>query len=165
MAKKTAGNAVIDEIVRRPYTVEVVYGETAEDGVLAQIAEWPGCMTAGDTRTEALARIEDAMRDWAEARLADGSDVPGPMADYRGSILLRLAKTLHRDAAKRAQREGVSLNQWIATTIARAVDAGEDRAAAMTTKFRSPAPASEEAERRAWKAVRVASTRRRSGRR
>lgn len=165
MAKKTAGKAVIDEIVRRPYTVEVVYGETDDEGVLAQIAEWPGCMTAGDTRTEALARIEDAMRDWAEARLAEGSEVPGPMADYRGSILLRLAKTLHRDAAKRAQREGVSLNQWIATTVARAVDAREDRPAAMTTQLRTPAPASEEAERRAWKTVRVASTRRRSGRR
>ena len=39
------------------------------------------------------------------------------------------------------------------------------QADAMTAQFRSPAPASEEAERRAWKAVRTASARRRSGRR
>lgn len=127
MAKKTAGSAVIEEIVRRPYTVEVVYGETENDGVLAQIAEWPGCMTAGDTRAEALTRLEDAMRDWAEARLATGAEVPAPMADYRGNLLVRLPKTLHRDVAKRAQREGVSLNHWIATTIARAVDATDER--------------------------------------
>ena len=128
MAKKTAGSAVIEEIVRRPYTVEVMYGESAGDGVLAQIAEWPGCMTAGDTRAEALTRLEDAMRDWAEARLATGAEVPVPMADYRGNLLVRIPKMLHRDVAARAQREGVSLNHWIATTIARAVDATDARA-------------------------------------
>lgn len=113
----------VDEIVRRPYTVEVVYGETAEDGVLARIAEWPGCMTAAETRVEAVAQLEDAMRDWVEAAATQGLEIPEPLAEYGGSVLVRMPRTFHRDAARRAAAEGVSMNQWISAQIARALGA------------------------------------------
>jgi len=121
MTKRRASNEKLDEILRRPYTIEIEYGETPEEGVAAYVAEWPGCITAGATREEALARIGDAMRDWAAARLARRQRVAEPLKEYGGTIVTRLPRSLHRDAEKRAQHEGVSLNQWVATTLARAI--------------------------------------------
>lgn len=109
----------LEAILTRPYAVEFVYGETPDEGVVAQVAEWPGCMTAGATREEAVARLEDAMRDWVEARLRANLDIPEPMATYSGKVLLRMPRNVHRAAEQRARQEGTSLNTWLATAIAR----------------------------------------------
>lgn len=45
--------------------------------------------------------------------------------EYSGKVNLRMPKSLHRDLARRAEREGVSLNQVIVTSLARSV--GADR--------------------------------------
>lgn len=115
----TTKKAEIQAILAKPYAVELVYGETPDEGVLAQVTEWPGCMTAGETREEALSRIEDAMWDWVEARLKAGLDIPEPMAGYSGKVLLRVPRDIHRAAERRAREEGTSLNTWLTTAIAR----------------------------------------------
>lgn len=109
----------LEAILARPYTIEFVYGETAEEGVVAQVAEWPGCMTAGATREEAIAHLDDAMHDWAEARLRAKLEIPQPMATYSGRVLLRMPRNVHRAAEQRARQEGTSLNTWLATAVAR----------------------------------------------
>ena len=111
--------AELDEILARPYAIEFVYGETRDEGVVAQVAEWPGCMTAGVTREEAIAHLEDAMHDWAAARLKAKLDIPAPMATYSGKVLLRMPRNVHRAAEQRAREEGTSLNTWLTTAIAR----------------------------------------------
>lgn len=116
---KMPKRAEIEAIIRKPYAIELVYGETPEEGVLARVAEWPGCMTAGDTREQALAHIEDAMYDWVEGRRQDGLEVPEPMATYSGKVLLRMPRQIHRAADRRARNEGTSLNTWLTTAIAR----------------------------------------------
>lgn len=121
MAKGTSSE--VEKIVGRPYSIEIEYGQTPDEGVAAYVAEWPGCITAGSSREEALARIGDAMRDWVEARLRDGLEIPEPMREYGGTVVVKMPRSLHRDAAKRAAREGVSMNQWISTTVARAIGA------------------------------------------
>lgn len=40
---------------------------------------------------------------------------------YSGKVNLRMPKTLHRDLARRAEEEGVSLNQFMVVALARAV--------------------------------------------
>lgn len=117
MTTKTRRN--VEGIIRKPYGIELVYGETPEEGVVAQVVEWPGCMTAGDTREEALAHIGDAMRDWVEDRLDRDLDVPEPMAAYSGKVLLRMPRDIHRAADRRAKESGTSLNTWLTTAIAR----------------------------------------------
>ncbi len=117
----------LDAILARPYAIEFIYGETPDEGVVAQVAEWPGCMTAGATREEAIAELEDAMHDWAEARLRAKLDVPEPMASYSGKVLLRMPRDVHRAAEQRARREGTSLNTWLATAIARELGPARDR--------------------------------------
>lgn len=121
MAKGTSSE--VEKTVGRPYSIEIEYGQTPDEGVAAYVAEWPGCITAGSSREEALARIGDAMRDWVEARLRDGLEIPEPMREYGGTVVVKMPRSLHRDAAKRAAREGVSMNQWISTTVARAIGA------------------------------------------
>jgi len=121
MRRGRATKDEIEAIVKRPYTIEVIYGEAPDDGVLARVAEWPGCLTAGDTREEALMRIGDAMRDWVKARLDKGLPIAEPMTEYGGKVVVQMPRTLHRDVMHRAEREGVSMNQWISTTLARAV--------------------------------------------
>jgi predicted HicB family RNase H-like nuclease len=40
---------------------------------------------------------------------------------YSGKVNLRMPKSLHRDLARRAEKEGVSLNQFMIVALARAV--------------------------------------------
>lgn len=133
------GKAELDAILARPYTIEFVYGETPDEGVVAQVAEWPGCMTAGATREEAIAHLDDAMHDWVEARLRAKLEIPEPMATYSGKVLLRMPRNVHRAAEQRARREGTSLNTWLATAIARELGpAGDVKTRAAASSGRIP---------------------------
>jgi antitoxin HicB len=109
-------------IIGQPYVRELVKNE---DGTwFARVVEFPGCMTEGDTSEEALANLEEAMIGWVEVRLEDGDSIPSPVTveDYSGKFMVRVAKSLHRDIARRADLEGVSLNAFVSTQLARAVD-------------------------------------------
>ena len=69
------------------------------------------------------AMIQDAMAGWIEIALADGHPVPEPRSsdEFSGKFVVRVSKSLHRDLVDAAAREEVSLNQFIATELARAV--------------------------------------------
>ena len=86
---------------------------------LGQIAEFPGCIATGDSMAEALTNLERVAESWIESALAQGQSVPEPKeeVDYSGKFVLRLAKSLHKTAAEMAERDGVSLNQFIVTAI------------------------------------------------
>jgi antitoxin HicB len=111
----------VAEILARPYTRELINNE---DGTwFARVVEFPGCMTEGDTEQEALSNLEDAMVGWVELHLEDGDPIPEPLTieQYSGKFMLRVAKSLHRDLSRRADLEGVSLNQYVSTVLARTV--------------------------------------------
>ena len=103
-----------------PYTVEVRHDE---DGWFAKVPELPGCMTYADTFEELGPMIEDARRGWIEDALEHGDPVPEPKTaeGFSGKFNLRVPKSLHRDLARKAEEEGVSLNQLVVTTLARSV--------------------------------------------
>lgn len=111
----------VEEVISRPYGVEFEYGATPADGVLAYLVDWPDCFAAGRTREEAVAELGKAMRDLVAYRLDEGLDIPEPLTSYGGKVLVRMPRTLHRDADVRARREGVSLNQWLTSAISRAI--------------------------------------------
>jgi antitoxin HicB len=46
---------------------------------------------------------------------------PRPLEEFSGRFVLRLPKSLHRDVARKAEEEGVSINQWIVTAVARSI--------------------------------------------
>jgi predicted RNase H-like HicB family nuclease len=95
-----------------------------EDGSwFARVVEFPGCMTEGDTRNEALKNLDDAMVGWIEAHLKDGDPIPPPIDDpqFSGKFLVRVPRSVHRELSQRAEREGVSLNQLVLSALARLV--------------------------------------------
>lgn len=122
MAKQNP-NERIAEIKAKPYTVSLV---REDDGTwYARVEEFSGCMTVGRTKVEALEMLDDAMTGWLSVMLEDGDPIPEPRADmrYSGKTQVRLGPSLHRLAARAAEQEGVSLNHFIVTQVAKAIGA------------------------------------------
>jgi antitoxin HicB len=115
----------IEEYLELPYTVEITYDRDADgnEGYVAEVRELPGCISQGSTIEEAAAHIRDAMQGWISVGLEDGKEIPVPRdpGAYSGRFLLRLPRGLHAELAREAEREGVSLNQYVTTTLAGAV--------------------------------------------
>jgi hypothetical protein len=67
--------------------------------------------------------VEEVAVDWIAATLAQGQDIPEPIdtAGYSGKLVLRMPKSLHQRATLFAERDGVSLNQFILTCVAERV--------------------------------------------
>lgn len=109
----------IEDYLTLPYTIEMV--PEPEGGWFVSVRELPGCMSEGDTPEEAIAMIQDAMRSWIEVSLEDGDEipVPRPVESYSGKFVVRVPRSLHRELVAEAEREGVSLNQYIAAALAR----------------------------------------------
>jgi len=111
------------DYLREPYTRVLIPEE--EGGYSAEILEFPGCYSQGETAEEAIQNVEEAARNWIEATLASGKPIPDPSSHYQygGKIALRLPRSLHRQAMRLAERDGVSLNHWLTTAIAARVGA------------------------------------------
>lgn len=115
---------ITTQYLKKPYSRIIIPDE--ESGTYtAVILEFPGCITQGDTPEEAYANLEDAAKDWIEAALDLKQEIPSPSqsVSFGGKILLRLPKSLHRQLALIAEKEGVSLNQFIVSTLAEKVGA------------------------------------------
>lgn len=114
----------ISEYLKLPYTIKISYDNDPENpGWVAQVAELPGCLTQADTFEELGAMVQDAMRNWLAAALALGHPIPEPVTDeeYSGKFVVRLPRSLHRQLAETAEREGVSLNQLVNVALAQMV--------------------------------------------
>jgi hypothetical protein len=63
------------------------------------------------------------MSDWIREALREGREVPEPkpVDEHSGRLLLRMPRTLHAELTRLAEREGVSLNQFITDALASAV--------------------------------------------
>jgi antitoxin HicB len=110
----------VRRIVSLPYVRELI--PNGDDTWFARIVEFPGCMTEGATQQEALVNLADAMSAWVEVCLEDHITVPQPsQTEFSGKFMVRIPKSLHGDIARRADREGVSLNQYVSTQLARTV--------------------------------------------
>jgi len=113
-----------EEYLKEPYSRVLIPDE--ESGTYtAIISEFPGCIAQGDTPQEAYKHLEDAAKDWIEAALDLQQEIPSPSQSlsFGGKILVRLPKSLHRQLALTAEKEGVSLNQFIVSALAEKVGA------------------------------------------
>jgi antitoxin HicB len=111
------------EYLKRPYSHVVV---PESDGTFrGEILEFPGCIAAGDTAQETLAKLEDVAASWLQSMIARGQQIPEPLeaSNYSGKTVLRLSKSLHQKAAMVARMDGVSLNSFIANCVAERVGA------------------------------------------
>jgi len=105
-----------------PYTFIIQpYQDESEFYYIGKVLELDGCMADGDTQAQALDHLHEAMAGWIEAKLANGFDVPEPVAENNssGKFTVRLPKTLHQRLTLEAKQEGVSLNQYALYKLAK----------------------------------------------
>ncbi len=102
----------------------VLITQYEEDGEIffeAEIPDLPGCGARGKDKVEALERIEEAKELWISARLKRNLPIPESIStdDFSGKYLLRIPPRLHMQLARRAKKEGISLNQYLRRTLER----------------------------------------------
>jgi predicted RNase H-like HicB family nuclease len=114
------------EYLKLPYS-RILTPDEETGTYAAEIREFSGCVAQGDTAEEAYRNLEAAAESWIEVALDMGQEIPEPSSDggYSGRIALRLPKTLHQIAARMAERDGTSLNQFLVAAIAERVGAGK----------------------------------------
>lgn len=114
----------LDDYLELPYRIAIVHDrdEEGNEGFVAEVEELPGAISQGSTPEEAVANVYDAMAGWISVALEDGREIPEPREpdSYSGRFVLRLPRGLHAELARQAEREGVSLNQYVATVLASA---------------------------------------------
>ncbi len=86
-------------------------------GYMVSMPDLPGCIADGETIDDAITEARDAFTAWVMAEQEDKGKLPTPKI-YSGQFVQRIPKSLHRQLAKRAEIEGVSLNQLSATFLA-----------------------------------------------
>jgi len=92
-------------------------------GYVVDFPDLPGCYTGAETLGELPAMIEEAKALWIESEYECGDDIPSPTyidhESYSGKFNLRLPHPLHQALAEASEKAGVSLNQYVATLLAR----------------------------------------------
>jgi len=64
------------EYLKRPYARVIV--PDCNGGFSAQILEFPGCCTDGETQEEALRVLEEVAEEWIESEIEQGHGIPRP---------------------------------------------------------------------------------------
>jgi len=98
-----------------------------DGGYVAEVKDLPGCFSQGETIEETYDNIEDARRLWIESAYEDGMTIPLPRSEkgYSGKFIIRVPKSLHSKLDQMAEREGVSLNQYLVSTLSHVVGRNE----------------------------------------
>jgi len=110
------------DYLQEPYTRILI---PSNGSYSAEILEFPGCFAEGKTPDEAIRNLEEAAESWIKASLEQGLEIPEPFMNqgFGGKIALRLPHSLHRQATRMAEREGVSLNQFLVSAISARIGA------------------------------------------
>jgi len=117
MAKKTG--KPLSEYLALQYTFKVVADPGG--GYVIFFPDLPGCMTQVETLDQIPTMVEEARTLWLETVYDKGEEIPLPTYPkaYSGKFNLRLPRLLHRQLAESAEREGVSLNQYVVSLLSR----------------------------------------------
>jgi antitoxin HicB len=113
----------LDYYLNLPYTIIL---ERWDDGKglywVARVAELPHCLIHGNTPEEAIKEIEEVKNEWIKSNLKRRLPIPEPSPrKYSGKMILRVSPSLHKLLVQRAEAEGMSLNQYMSTSLATSV--------------------------------------------
>lgn len=111
----------LDYYMNLKYTTQIT--EIAlEDGggYLIEIPLLKGCVSDGETIAEALDNIKEAKEEWFKYMLENNLPIPEPtdVSKYSGKFVVRIPKTLHKTISEQSKLEGLSLNQYVANSLA-----------------------------------------------
>lgn len=104
------------------YYLELHYPYTVieDDGsYFISFPDLPGCMTQVEVESEIHTAAQEIKELWLETAIENGQRIPEPIGEeFSGKLLTRMPKTLHRDLARQAKAEGMSLNAYIVYLLA-----------------------------------------------
>jgi predicted RNase H-like HicB family nuclease len=81
---------------------------------VAEVYDLPGLLAHGPTQAAAVTAAAEVTELWLEVAREEGREIPEPSVDdASGQLLLRMPKELHRCVRRAAERNGVSLNQYL----------------------------------------------------
>ena len=109
----------LSRVVPGPEDYQVVLLWSEEDQCyVATLPAWQNASTHGATLEEAARNAHEVLSmQIADARRR-GEKIPAAQRRSSGQLRLRLPMLLHGRLAQEAEREGVSLNQWIVSKLA-----------------------------------------------
>jgi antitoxin HicB len=103
----------------RPSDYQVVVQWSDEDACyVVTIPAWQNARTHGATIEEAVRNAHEVLGLLIESARRHHEPIPERERRFSGNLRLRLPVSLHGRLAREAEREGVSLNQWIVSRLA-----------------------------------------------
>jgi predicted HicB family RNase H-like nuclease len=101
------------------YSFDVV--ADPDGGYVILFRDLPGCMTQVDSVDQIPAAASEIRELWIETECERGADIPEPSypEEHSGKFNVRLSRSLHRRLVESAEREGVSLNQYVSCLLDR----------------------------------------------
>jgi predicted HicB family RNase H-like nuclease len=103
---------------------------------VGRVAELQDVIAYEESYEEAHTILLDAISSLKEIADEQNRTFPVPFEtedEYSGRVTLRFTKTLHKSASLMAEREGVSLNQFLNTVVAEAVGERKGKASSVAT--------------------------------
>ena len=121
---------LVDYYMSLPYTMIIKRREEQGGYYVASYIELPDLSMTGATPEEAVRELLDEKPEWFETCIKLGIKIPQPPEPekYSGKMVLRMSPSMHETLTRMAELEGVSLNQYMVTTLAKCV--GQDEAIA-----------------------------------
>jgi predicted HicB family RNase H-like nuclease len=94
------------------YRLVVVF-DNEKKKFIARMPELSDLQVEGESRAEAVSKIEEALEEAFRKAASDGKEMPPPIdqTEFTGELSLKLTSVLHRELAFLARQEGVDLNQ------------------------------------------------------
>jgi antitoxin HicB len=110
-----------------PYTMTVKHRPEQGGYYVAGYIELPDLAMTGDNPEEAVKELLAEKAEWFETCISLGVKIPLPVepAKYSGKIVLRMPPSMHEALTRIAELEGISLNQYMLTALARTVGYNE----------------------------------------
>jgi predicted HicB family RNase H-like nuclease len=121
--------AQVEYYMKLPYTMTVQYQAEQGGYYVAGFLELPDLTMTGSTPEEAIRELLVEAPEWFELNIKSGYKIPLPShhPKYSGRINFRMPKYLHETVAVIAEREGVSINQYLLSAVAKAAGADEKK--------------------------------------
>ena len=96
------------------YAYTVIWSEE-DEAFIGRVAEFRSLAAHGSTQEKALKEVRKVVELVLEELRETGEKIPEPISkqSFSGKLNLRMPKQLHRRLSLEAEREGISLNQWI----------------------------------------------------
>lgn len=115
-------NKDFDYYMNLKYKIEIIEDKD-EGGYVLLYPELKGCVTCADTIEQGVMYLQDAKKEWIYACLEDGIPIPEPhdINEFSGNLRLRMPKSLHMKLSQNADKEGISMNQYIIYLLSKGI--------------------------------------------